>query len=444
MIGRTAAKSPALHALHALGVGVGVALLLLVAGCAHGEAMEAQERSIKVSGSLVYRARIALPAQALAIAELREAAAGDEGSLIDEHRIDLQGRQVPIAFELTAPAAGIEPGRNYAVRGAIFFAGLPRFASGPVPVSLAGGDVELGEIELQPFRAEPFSTDLECGGRTVRVSFLGDAMQLTAGDEVFRMQSVVAASGAKYEAEDDPSTMFWSKGGQAFVQVRGQALRACTLAAGTGAQPTAPATPLRARGNEPGWSLSIGDAEIELVTDYGATRATFPKPMPETSGDATRYVVADANQTITVLDRPCADTMSGMFYPLSVTVERPEGVLSGCGGEPASLLAGPEWVVESIDGNALVGDSRATITFREGGRVDGLASCNRYLATYELTGEGLSISGGASTMMACAPSLMEQERRFLDALAAVRRFEIAPDGALVLLADQGPKLIARR
>ena len=136
--------------------------------------------------------------------------------------------------------------------------------------------------------------------------------------------------------------------------------------------------------------------------------------------------------------------MSGMFYPLTVTVERPEGVLSGCGGEPASLLLGPEWVVESIDGARLIGNSRVTIAFQEDGRVAGLASCNRYLATYELTGEGLSIAGGASTMMACEPSLMAQERRFLDALAAVTRFEIAPDGALVLVAGDRPRLIARR
>jgi heat shock protein HslJ len=47
-------------------------------------------------------------------------------------------------------------------------------------------------------------------------------------------------------------------------------------------------------------------------------------------------------------------------------------------------------------------------------------------------------------MMACEPSVMEQERRFLDALGAVRRFEIAPDGALVLVAGDQPKLIARR
>jgi heat shock protein HslJ len=212
----------------------------------------------------------------------------------------------------------------------------------------------------------------------------------------------------------------------------------------TNAQAAASETPLIARGNEPGWNVTIGEAEIELVTDYGATRSTFPKPAPEASGDATRYVVADANLTITVLEQPCADTMSGMFYPLTVTIERPEGVLSGCGGEPASLLLGPEWVVESIDGEALIANSRPTIVFNEEGQVAGSASCNRYLASYELTGEGLSIAGGASTMMACVPSLMAQERRFLDALAAVTRFEIAPDGALVLLADDGPKLVARR
>jgi heat shock protein HslJ len=203
-------------------------------------------------------------------------------------------------------------------------------------------------------------------------------------------------------------------------------------------------TPLIARGNEPGWSLTISDAEIELVTDYGAARATFPKPTPKISAGATHYVVADADLTVTLLERPCADNMSGMFYPLTVTVERPEGVLSGCGGEPASLLLGPEWIVESIDGDALIGEPDVTMAFDEGGRLTGLASCNRYLAAYELTGEGLSIAGGATTMMACEPALMDQERRFLDALDAIRRFEIAPDGALVLLADDGPKLIARR
>lgn len=217
-----------------------------------------------------------------------------------------------------------------------------------------------------------------------------------------------------------------------------------SLASQSATEPALAKEPLTARGNEPGWSLTIGAVEIELVADYGATRSTYPKPAAKSTGKATRYVVADADLTITLLERPCADTMSGMFYPLTVTVERPEGVLSGCGGEPASLLLGPEWIVESIDGDAVTGDSRPTITFDEQGQVAGLASCNRYFASYELTGKGLSIAGGASTMMACGPAVMKQERRFLDALDAISRFEIAPDRALVLLADDGPKLVARR
>jgi uncharacterized membrane protein len=54
--------------------------------------------------------------------------------------------------------------------------------------------------------------------------------------------------------------------------------------AGAGTARAASATPLIARGNEPGWSLTMGHAEIELVTDYGAARSIFPKPAPEISG----------------------------------------------------------------------------------------------------------------------------------------------------------------
>src|SRR5690606_23139461 len=171
--------------------------------------------------------------------------------------------------------------------------------------------------------------------------------------------------------------------------------------AGPNPAPTASA-PLIGRGNEPGWRVAIGAAEIELITDYGAGRATFPAPAPERSGDVTRYVVADADLTITFVARPCVDTMSGMSYPFTVTIERSEGVLAGCGGEPAALLHGPVWAVERIGDEPVLGDAPVTIEFGEDGRIAGLASCNRYLATYELTGEGLSIAGGAATMMACA------------------------------------------
>ena len=50
----------------------------------------------------------------------------------------------------------------------------------------------------------------------------------------------------------------------------------------------------------------------------------------------------------------------------------------------------------------------------------------------------------ASTMMACAEPLMDQEQHFLGVLAEVRSFAIAPDGALSLRAADGREIVARR
>ena len=45
---------------------------------------------------------------------------------------------------------------------------------------------------------------------------------LTANDVNYRMRQVMSASGAKYEAEGDPSTVFWSKGHYATLEIGGK------------------------------------------------------------------------------------------------------------------------------------------------------------------------------------------------------------------------------
>lgn len=61
-----------------------------------------------------------------------------------------------------------------------------------------------------------------CGDREIRVAYEGDDLILSVGEETWRMRPVVAASGAKYQALDDPSTLFWSKGDEALLEIRGQ------------------------------------------------------------------------------------------------------------------------------------------------------------------------------------------------------------------------------
>lgn len=214
--------------------------------------------------------------------------------------------------------------------------------------------------------------------------------------------------------------------------------------AGHAVAETEPEPPFRAGGNEPGWHIELTGDRIVLVTDYGMQRSEAPLPAPETEDGATVYRVAELDATVRITDALCRDSATGMPHPKTVTVETGDGVLSGCGGAPADLLTGSEWVVEDIAGGGIIDSSRVTIDFGPDDRIAGTAGCNRYFAAYTLTGEGLSFGDAGSSMMACTEPLMAQERRFLEALESVARFDIDDTGALLLQAVDGTVLIRAR
>lgn len=207
-----------------------------------------------------------------------------------------------------------------------------------------------------------------------------------------------------------------------------------------------PLRPFRAVGNEPGWHLTIDEKGLVLVTDYGQTTLTAPAPQPQMAGTGTRYQARASGRTVvvTVQRLTCADTMSGMPWPATVEVTVDGKRYAGCGGEPAELLLGAEWVVEDLSGRGIIDRSRLTLNFGADGRLAGRASCNDYSGQYTLTGEGLSVSQTISTMKACSPALMNQEVEFLAILAKAGRFEISETGALVLRTDDQRSITARR
>lgn len=203
---------------------------------------------------------------------------------------------------------------------------------------------------------------------------------------------------------------------------------------------------LRARGNEPGWSLVLSGGRVTLTTGEGQRTAWAPLPVAERIDPVTvRYAaIAEGRPlVVTVTDALCADTMTGMPHPRQVTVEHDGRTLVGCGGEPISLLRRREWKVATIAGRPVQAGAEPTLAFGADNRVTGMASCNRFGAGFKLTGEGLSIERAFSTMMACPQPLMEQEALFLDILAKVVRFRLEPDGALVLEATDGRAIVAR-
>jgi heat shock protein HslJ len=231
------------------------------------------------------------------------------------------------------------------------------------------------------------------------------------------------------------------------VSLVAMALAGCA-ATGDGEAPPAGNTFYTARGNEPGWRLTVDAARITLVTSYGERKIAAPLPRKQLlAGGSYRYQSRTADHALRVQVRRqvCRDTMSGVPHPDIVAVivdnERP---LAGCGGTPESLLHG-EWTVESVDGEAVTEQVRATLDFRPDGRVGGRAFCNSYTTGYAVTGEGLRTRDAiAATRMACPEPLMRQEKNFLDILGTMTAHDIRPDGALVITGADGRMIVARK
>jgi heat shock protein HslJ/uncharacterized lipoprotein YbaY len=113
------------------------------------------------------------------------------------------------------------------------------------------------------------------------------------------------------------------------------------------------------------------------------------------------------------------------------------------GGGVGQELQDGEWVVEDINGRGIIDNSRGTLNFSADGAVSGMAFCNNYRGSYTLNGDNLTMGQLVSTRRACPPALMNQEKLFTDVLAAVHRFEINANGALILHAS-GQTITARQ
>jgi hypothetical protein len=67
-----------------------------------------------------------------------------------------------------------------------------------------------------------------CGGVLVEVASEDDGAILTAGTQVFELHRTRTASGARYDALEDPrGTFFWDKGDLATVVVQGDTYPEC-------------------------------------------------------------------------------------------------------------------------------------------------------------------------------------------------------------------------
>lgn len=122
-------------------------------------------------------------------------------------------------------------------------------------------------------------------------------------------------------------------------------------------------------------------------------------------------------------------------------------LLGGCAAVTADArrMGGIDWRASDINGVPVVPESVVTLRLGEGKTVSGNAGCNDFTGQYRtMSKEGIRFSGLTTTRKACAPELMEQERRVLSILEAVEGYSFYSDGGLSLISPDGRAIRFRR
>lgn len=119
-------------------------------------------------------------------------------------------------------------------------------------------------------------------------------------------------------------------------------------------------------------------------------------------------------------------------------------LITGCEGystEPdPSPLVGTSWLLEDIDGDGVVEGARSTLAFESETAVRGNTGCNGMQGRAEIEGSTLRIGPLATTRRACPPAIMDQETRYLAALATVAGWRIEAGNLLLFDANGEPRL----
>lgn len=427
-----------------------LALICLAVGCSERDAnqpsgeLRAEDRTRadepelqRITGSLTYRARIALPPQSHALIELRDAAASesDGSGTLASQRIDLVGRQVPISFAFDVPRQALRQANAYVLRATIFERDQPAWLSEPLAVNHRVNELDVGELLLLPRRGAAFSSILECGKLQISAGYAGDDLLLDAAGRRYVMLPVPSATGARYQASGEPNTEFWTEGDSARLTLDGEQYPLCVPPGGV-------TLPFHAFSRDRQWRALLTEGGLQ----FGEPELSDTSVGYRISGtdNSQRIVRSDDGQvTLDLEQKVCRDSATGLVYPHTVVLHKAGQALPGCGGDPLRLLRGAVWEVQAINGEPILDQAPITLEFRSENRLSGLGSCNNFTGGYHLAEQGLTFTQAVTTMKACAPELLEQERRYLRALEGIAWFDFNRDGELLLQGDENRSIRAR-
>jgi heat shock protein HslJ len=133
--------------------------------------------------------------------------------------------------------------------------------------------------------------------------------------------------------------------------------------------------------------------------------------------------------------RTAALVLATMLLPACQSAAPSPGAAAA--GHP---LIGTSWLAQDIDERGVLDGLQSTLAVESAERVSGQAGCNRYFGRVGLEESNIAISRVGSTKMVCPPAVMDQERRFLDALQAAASWERGGDILLIFDGERRQRL----
>jgi uncharacterized membrane protein len=171
----------------------------------------------------------------------------------------------------------------------------------------------------QRLRGAPVT--LSCGPTLLQVGVAEGLARLRLGEETRELAATEAASGARYSDGGLPETVYWSKGDRAAITWSGVSFPECQPF------PDPRLQVITARGNEPGWVMTAGPEGLALSTEAGDA-AAGALPPARLAAQAISWTIP-GGPTLVLSPALCADTMTGMPYPLTASVRRDGRTLTG-------------------------------------------------------------------------------------------------------------------
>jgi heat shock protein HslJ len=191
------------------------------------------------------------------------------------------------------------------------------------------------------------------------------------------------------------------------------------------------------------------DATALTIAPPVATRKTCDEPAGVMEQEAaylaalgTTAAFTIQGEQLTLHDRRGAVAVSAVA---ATSEESDPGTAASSSGEVAA--EGKTWQLATYTDSegqmvAPLPDTQITLVLNNG-RFAGNAGCNTYNGQYELDGDQVSIQLGATTMMACAEPIMQQERAYLTALSLAAAYRASAD-RLEILDTDGRQILSYR